>query len=116
MKHPLYISALTITLLMAAPVQGQPVFRYSPDNEQQGGVAAVCILVTDQGTVSDATLAKTSGDPLFDRSVLDYARSLHWEKAKAPRPGWMGINVAVNVQDNKLPLPSCGRATSEPMM
>lgn len=96
------LAGLLGTAAIAAPT---PTLHYtigkSPD-----GVVGICLHIGKHGKVVEARLATSSGDAAMDTSVVNYARTLHWDKPY-PKPGWIGINIAVGSGPTDAPFPDC---------
>jgi len=105
------ITALLVSLQSAiAGTDEPPVILISPGSN--GGTVGVCLLLDSEGHVRDARVVTPSGDPQLDHSIVDYTKSLHWDKPY-PKPGWMGINMAVGNGTSSGNLPDCSAVTSK---
>jgi hypothetical protein len=106
MKSANFIPAILAGFFgMAAMAADTPELHFtigkSPD-----GVVGVCLHIGKYGKVVEARLATSSGDAAMDTSVVNYARTLHWDKPY-PNPGWIGINIAVGNGPTDVPFPDC---------
>jgi hypothetical protein len=105
--------AVAVSLASAVSAAPIPEIHISPDNKNGGGIVGLCLLMTGKGTVQSVRIAKPSSDPILNKSAADYAKTLHWAKAGAPKKGWMPMNFTIGVpNDPSLPLPSCEGPTS----
>jgi hypothetical protein len=89
----------------AGPSRSKPTLEYSLDNppKMQTGV---CMLFGDHHHLLRVEVGRTSGDPLFDRSVLAFVKSLYWPPGPQNRPGWVGITFGPTDLPTG-PLPAC---------
>jgi protein TonB len=69
----------------------RPRLPWSAEQRQLAGDVILAVLINVDGKVTDARVARSSGEPILDRTALESARKCHFVAAtvdKVPVPSW----------------------------
>jgi periplasmic protein TonB len=69
----------------------RPRLPWSAEQRQLAGDVILAVLINVDGWVTDARVARSSGEPILDRTALASARKCHFVAAtvdKVPVPSW----------------------------
>jgi protein TonB len=69
----------------------RPRLPWSAEQRQLAGDVILAVLINVDGKVTDARIARSSGQPILDRTALESARKCHFVAAtvdKVPVPSW----------------------------
>jgi hypothetical protein len=96
MSTSLLLGFLTALATSPAPAASSGLPPISP--ELEGASAVACVRIGDMGVITDAFLARSTGDAERDRRLLEWIRMLRWPAADpgaARRDMWFPVPMAI---------------------